>query len=65
MRPAEGRQEIVERLLVRQVDDAEPDAKFRPVGVQQVVGTDPKIEEIVGGTFRRNPPAWRRPSIRE
>ena len=66
MRPAERRQEVVQRVLVGQVDDAESDAKLRPVRVQQIVDTDAQIEEmtrrnsrwirdIVGRSFGGNP----------
>ena len=38
--PAEGGQEVVERVLVRHVDDAEANAKLRSPGVEQVVRSD-------------------------
>ena len=46
VRAAERRQEVVERVLVRQVDHGEPGADLRPARVEQVVHTDPEVEQV-------------------
>jgi hypothetical protein len=41
---AEGREEVVQRILVRQVDDAEPHAELGLVAAEQVVGAETEVE---------------------
>ena len=48
VRPAEGGEEVVECILVRQVDDGELRAPFVFVAVEQVVMADGEIEQIRG-----------------
>src|SRR5437867_4283964 len=53
MRAAEGRQEVVQGLLVRDVEDAEPYAQLCPVGMKQVVGAESEVEKVSRRNSRR------------
>ncbi len=44
MRPAECRQEVVKRFLIRDVDDAETDFQLRLVGMKKVIDAHANIE---------------------
>jgi hypothetical protein len=41
VRAREGREEVVQRLLVRQIDDAEAHADLRLLAMEQIVGAAP------------------------
>jgi len=45
VRAAEGRKEVVERIVVRQVDDGQLCTPFVPVAVEQVVMAHGHVEE--------------------
>ena len=53
VRAAERGQEIVERLLVGQVDDCEPQAPLVPVTVEEVVISNGGIKQAPGSNPRR------------
>ena len=53
VRAAERGEEVVERVIVRQVDDGKLRTPFVLVAVEQVVMADGKIEEIPGCDARR------------
>ena len=46
MRPAEGGEEVIERVIVGQVDDGELSAPLVFLSVKQVVVADGKVEQI-------------------
>ena len=46
VRAAERREEVIERFLVGQVDDAEPDAQLRAGRVEQIIHAEAEIEEM-------------------
>src|SRR5215472_2398096 len=62
--PAEGRQEIIEGGLVRQIDDCKPQTPLVAVAVEQVVMPNARVEEVPGSDTRRIPVRvirpWRR-----
>ena len=74
---AERRQEVVERFLVREVDDAEPHAHLGLVAVEQVVDAEAEIEQMARRNSRRighivfravrrdHDAAWRRGSAKQ
>src|SRR6185369_9267647 len=53
MRPAERRQEVVKRGLVRQVDHGEASAPFVAVPVEQVVVAGTDVEQVTRSNARR------------
>src|SRR2546423_3633747 len=53
VRAAEGREEVVERLLVRQVDGREAERHLRVLCAQEVVGSGAQVEEVARGDARR------------
>ena len=53
VRPAKGREEVIESDLVGDIGGREPQGQFLVLSAEQVVGADTKVEEIP----RRN--AWR------
>src|SRR5436305_4335430 len=53
VRAAEGGEEVVERLLVRQVDGREAKRHLRVLGAQEVVGSGAEVEEVARGDARR------------
>lgn len=48
MRSAKCRQEIIESILVRHVDDRQPSAPLESVAVEDVVIADRKVEKVSG-----------------
>src|SRR5256714_10781075 len=53
VRAAECGEEVVERLLVRQVDGREPKRHLRVLCAQEVVGSGAQVEEVARGDARR------------
>ena len=53
MRTAERREEVVQSLLVRQVDDGHASAPLVTVAVKQIVVTGAKVEQVSRGDARR------------
>ena len=53
VRAAEGREEVIQRFLVGQVDDGEAQAPLVAVAVEEIVVADGEIEEIARCDARR------------
>src|SRR5579872_2786007 len=53
VRPAEGGEEVIQRLAIGQVDYGEAQAPFITVAAEQVVLADAGVEQVAGGDSLR------------